>query len=531
MPPILALLLATLQFLVSTNAQNDFKQKCLAFKPDTLTQSSILQILEHIPANTSLAFPGNDESCNRASQLISSEACRVALTIPTSNRSGIVFELFLPTPEEWTGRFLGTGNGGIDGCIKYEDMAYGLRHGFAVTGSNNGHNGTSGFAFLHNPDIVTDFSYRSLHTTATAGKTLVRAFYGKPHTKSYYIGCSGGGRQAIQSASLYPTDYDGIIAGAPGVNFNYMSSWRASFYPLTGPKNSSDFIKAETWQGLIHDEILRQCDELDGVRDGVLTDPGLCAGIFDPETLLCGEKGGQCLSEKQVEVVRQVFSPLHGENGELIYPGLQPGAEVRATERLLSGTPFPYSEDWFKYVVFSNPSWDPATWTIRDATVAEAMNPGNARSWPDTLAPFRDRGAKMMIYHGGADQQITGFNTERFYHRLSSSMDHTNEQLDDFLRFFRIPGMGHCSGGLGAWQFGQTGAAGVEFEPGMNVLAAVVDWVENGKAPEMILGTKFVNDTVDMGVDYQRSHCRYPFRSTYIGGDSKDVDSWACKLP
>ncbi|OCL07972.1 tannase and feruloyl esterase [Glonium stellatum] len=514
---------AKLHLITSPN----FNLTCLSFQPKKYLPDSTLKILEYVPASKNLTFPGNDPSCGRTSQVVLADLCRVALSIPTSNRSGIIFEIWLP--ENWNGRFLGTGNGGIDGCIKYDDMAYTTQYGFATTGSNNGHNGTGGLAFYKNPDVVTDFSWRSLHTTVVAGKKLVKGFYGESQTKSYYLGCSGGGRQGIQAAEMFPEDYDGIVAGCPGINFNYLSSWRASFYPITGPSNVTGFIEPKTWTGIIHEEILHQCDDLDGVTDGIIEDPSLCN--FRPESLICPTPNStNCLTPAQVQVVRKVYSPLYGEQGQLIYPGLQPGAETMAVQRLLAGQPFSYSEDWFRYAVFGDPSWDPLTFNIHDASLAERLNPSNVRTWPSTLESFSSRGGKLIAYHGGQDNQITGFDTERFYNRLSVGMSASSGDLDAWFRFFRIPGMFHCSGGPGAWSFGQgaSAAAGIAFLPDVNVLAAMVQWVENGTAPETITGTKFINDTVSMGEAYQHRHCRYPYRSTYINGPPEGLNSWTC---
>jgi feruloyl esterase len=292
-----------------------------------------------------------------------------------------------------------------------------------------------------------------------------------------------------------------------------MSSWRASFFTYTGSANSSGFIPITTWQNLIHYEILQQCDELDGVKDGTLVDPALCTAVFRPETLLCTTSDtntSSCLTPEQVDTVRKVFSPLYGVDGQMIYPALAPGAELLATQRLLSGIPFSYSVDWFRFAVYSNPDWDPSTFTILDAQVAEAKNSGNARTWPSTLAQFNGRGGKLLVYHGGADQQITGFDTERWYNYLSRSMVLRSEELDVFLRFFRVPGMGHCSGGDGAWQVGQAASAavGVPYDGTHNVLAAIVEWVESGSAPDAILGTKFVRDDPRKGIAFERWHCR-----------------------
>jgi feruloyl esterase len=192
--------------------------------------------------------------------------------------------------------------------------------------------------------LCSHFSNSSrLHTSVTTGKVVVKSFYGKPHQKSYYLGCSQGGRQGVGNAEKYPTDFDGIVAGSPALDFNGLISWRASFYPITGPKNSSDFIPEFTWTELIHNEVLKQCDELDGVKDGIIEYPDLCK--FRPETLQCtGATTENCLTTTQVAAVRKIFSPLAHENGTVIYSAMQPGSETRAIDRLYAGKPFSDSQ-------------------------------------------------------------------------------------------------------------------------------------------------------------------------------------------
>jgi len=175
------------------------------------------------------------------------------------------------------------------------------------------------------------------------GKNLTDIFYRTPHSKSYYLGCSLGGRQGIKAAEMFPDDFDGIVAGSPALDFNNLASWRASFFPITGPINSTNFIAASTWTNLIHNEILNQCDGIDGVIDGIIEDPDLCN--FTPDTLLCNyTTPPDCLTPVQVEMVRKIFSPLYGEDGKLIYPAMQPGSEDMAIDKLYAGEPFSYSE-------------------------------------------------------------------------------------------------------------------------------------------------------------------------------------------
>ncbi|KAH8705459.1 Tannase/feruloyl esterase [Talaromyces proteolyticus] len=526
---VIATLVATCLHVINAASTSDFQAKCLSLKPRQYIRNSTRTVLEYVPGGTNLTFPDNVASCSRPNQVVASDICRLALSIPTSHRSSITFEAWLP--RDWTGRFLGTGNGGIDGCIKYEDLAYGSSQGFATVGSNNGHNGTTAIAMLNNLDVTTDFAWRSLHKMVTSGKKLTKAFYQKSPTKSYYMGCSLGGRQGIKAAEIFPHDFDGIVAGSPAVDFNNLVSWRASFFPITGSVNSSNFITADTWDTLIHNEVLNQCDGLDGVLDGIIEDPTICS--FRPEAMACSGPTNttDCLTPTQVEIVKRVFSPFLREDGELIYPAMQPGSEIYAAEKLYAGAPFSYSDDWFKYVVYSNPNWNASTFNLKDTAAAEALNPGDIQTWPSSLATFQSIGGKMISFHGQQDNQITSFNTPRFYDHLLRGMRATTSELDEFFRFFRISGMYHCNSGPGAWVLGQGGGAsakGIPFVPQNNVLAALVAWVENGTAPETITGTKFKNDDPTQGISLQRSHCKYPLRNTYLGGNSSRPESWAC---
>lgn len=180
-------------------------------------------------------------------------------------------------------------------------------------------------------------------------------------------------------------------------------------------------------------------------------------------------------------------------------------------------------------MVYNDPSWDASIYGLDDARAAEALNPGNIRTFPSCLPEFEKNGGKLLIHHGRQDPQITSLNTDRFYHYLRGQR--SSAEMDEWVRYFQISGTSHCSTGPGAWVIGQGGnaaAAGIPFEANRNVLKAVVDWVEKGIAPEYVEGTKFVNDTVSMGVDFTRRHCRYPLRNTYVGGDHKDALNWRC---
>ncbi|KAK6844648.1 tannase and feruloyl esterase [Apiospora arundinis] len=532
MRPETGLLGFALPSLAATSSNQSFEDKCLHFRPEDSVRNSTRTELQFVKAGSSITLSDNDPTCGQKSQAVAADVCRVALSIPTSNRSSITYEMWLP--EDWSGRFLATGNGNLGGCVAYGNLAYGTTNGFATVGTNNGHNGTNGDTFYQNEEIVADFGWRSLHTSVEVGKKLTALFYSAAASKSYFIGCSLGGRQGIHSAELFPEDFDGIVAGAPAVDFNNLYSSRARYFTVTGAAGAPSYINADTWKTTIHNEVLRQCDGIDGATDGVIEDPTLCQ--FQPETLLCGTRKttkGDCLTDAQVQTVKTVFSDYLWPNSSILYPAMQPGSEIAASGGLYSGKAYGPSVGWFKFAVLEDPAWDPASFTADDALIAGRKDPGGIRTWPSSLAAFEGRGGKILTHHGQQDQQITSFNSIRFYKHLADGMGYTPAQLDHFYRFFRIPGMGHCSSGPGAWAVGQEGgaaAAGVPFDREHNVLAAVVDWVEKGLAPEALVGTKFVNDTAGEGIAYQHTHCKYPAKSTFKGGDRnpRNVGSWEC---
>ncbi|TID06564.1 putative feruloyl esterase B-2 [Colletotrichum higginsianum] len=526
-------------FVLLGPALASFREDCLALTPQSTVANSTGRELAFVTSGTDLAFPEQDAACNRASQVVRADLCRVAMNLTTSARSEVVTEVWLP--EKWNGRLVTVAGGGLDGCVHYEDMAYATAHGFAAVGTNNGHAGTTGIQFLNNEDVVIDFSWRALHVGVVAGKQLLQSMYKRPATGSYFLGCSLGGRQGIKAADMFPEDFDGVVAGAPAIDFNNLYSHRAGYLPQTGAADSNDFIAPAVWKTTIHSEVLRQCDAIDGAEDGIIEDPALCN--FDPGALLCRNNatadGTNCLSSRQVEIVRGIFAPTKDAQGNVFWPGMNPGSEINTADGLYNGKPWANSQNWFRYAVYNDPGWDVSGYKLeKDGVFAEQKNPGDIRTHPSDLSAFKNRGGKLLMYHGQQDHQITSFRTPMFYDRLSRGMGLGTAEMDQFARFFRISGLAHCTTGPGAWLIGQGGAGGnaaaiadsLPFHGTHNVLAAIVDWVEGGVAPDTITGTKFVNDTVALGVDFQRRHCRYPRRNVFKGDgfDPKNADSWKC---
>lgn len=443
------------------------------------------------------------------------------MNVSTSNASNIILEAWLPS--DWNGRFLSTGNGGLAGCIGYGDMAYTTSYQFATVGANNGHNGSSGRPFLNSPEVVEDFAYRSIHTGVVVGKQITEQFYASPINHSYYHGCSTGGRQGMKSAQMFPEDFDGILAGAPAFDWNHLLEWSGWLSTVAGFDNTSEtFVTLPLWN-VVNNEVLRQCDALDGAEDGIIEDPDLCQPKF--ETLLCGPDAtntSSCLNGAQYDRVVKAFEPLYNASSELIYPRLQPGAHAASAPFFFSGQPFIFSADWYKYVVYNDPSFDPRTLGQDDFTLLDKLDPYGISTWNDNLSPFKSRGGKILTYHGLQDFLITSENSARYYSHLASTMQLPPGSLDEFFRLFRISGMGRCSGGPGAFDIGQLY---------VDRLEAIVAWVERDEAPEYVEGIKWNGATANSGEVFRRRHCRYPRRNVYTGsGNGTDEDGWECVL-
>ncbi|KAK8042506.1 Tannase/feruloyl esterase [Apiospora phragmitis] len=398
---------------------------------------------------------------------------------------------------------LSTGNGGIGGCVQYDDVEWAASLGFAAVATNNGHDGMTAVPFFQRPEVVTDFSFRAVETGVVVGKDVSKAFYGKPHTKSYYLGCSTGGRQGMKMV--------------------------AHFLPVTGSNTSDTFMSEDLWN-VVHKDMLSQCDALDGLADGILEAPDLCR--YKADGLLCGNGSAPadaCLTSKQVNTVNTIFSDMRAPNGIVLYPRMQPGSEAPGGfDSYYNGQPSDKS-DWIKYVVLADPSFDMAQFTPDLWALSDTLNPADIATTKADISAFRDRGGKLLHYHGIMDGVISSDNSPRYYERVRAALGQAPAELDAFYRFFRVSGMGHCRGGPGAHYIGnQRRQLAFPDRPDQSVLMDMVHWVEQGVAPEFITGTAFVDDAQGGEVAFTRRHCRWPTMNKFMGGDSNSADSWSC---
>jgi feruloyl esterase len=446
--------------------------------------------------------------------------CRVAGEITPTSESHILFEVWMPL-ENWNGKFAGVGNGGWAGTISFGALGDQLRRGYATASTNTGHEAAPGLnmaRFAHErPEQLVDFAYRAHHETAARAKTVLQELYGKPAERAYFIGCSSGGYEGLMAAQRFPADYDGIVAGAPANNWTRLMA--GDFDGVLAVLKDPDSHLPPPALGLLHRAALAACDNLDGVVDGVLEDPRACR--FDPATLTCtgDQPSPTCLTKPQVEAARRVYRGLTDpKSGAPLYPGLAPGSEPFWPHRD-RGNPFPIPLSHYKWLVFANPDWDWRTFDFGDAEDFAAHVKAEAKLAPilnatnPDLTAFRQRGGKLLQYHGWNDQLISPQNSIDYYQSVLKRFGDA-AQVDSFYRLFMAPGMAHCSGGTGPNSF--------------DMQAALEQWVERGTAPEQIVATRSTNGIVDR----IRPLCTFPKIAVYGGrGDTNDAANFTCREP
>jgi feruloyl esterase len=485
-------------FAASAVAQSN----CEGLKSLTLPNTSITAA-ESVPAGP-FVIPG--APANNQKPAPAASRCRVSALIKPSSDSEIEIEVWMPS-SDWNGKFLAVGNGGWSGAISYGGLLNGLREGYATASTDTGHKGGSGSFVLGHPEKVIDFGHRAVHEMTVKAKAIINAYYGNNPRKSYWNGCSSGGKQGLKEAQMYPADYDGIIAGAPANHWTHLSASLLNV-GVTNLKDHASTIPRTKFP-LIHEAVLKACDTLDGVKDGMLTDPRKCN--FDPASLVCkGGDAADCLTPQQVETAKVVYGPLKDpQSGKVIYPGLARGSELAWAPGLGGPQPFAIAYDHFRYFVHEDANWDWSKFdVVRDTARSDEKDKHIAALSPD-LKAFKARGGKLILWHGWIDQLIAPENSINYYNSVLAAM---GPKQDDWMRLFMAPGMLHCAGGPGPDQ--------------LNALAALERWVEQGDAPAQISAFHVTDNRVDMS----RPLCPYPKVATYKGsGSTNDAANFTCK--
>ena len=438
------------------------------------------------------------------------EFCRVSVLLTPSPDSNIRMELWLPT-ETWNGKYLAVGNGAFTGNIRHSAMAMPLSRGYATSSTDTGHTGNTASFGLGRPEKVNDFGWRSVHEMSETSKALIDAFYSEELNYSYFTGCSAGGRQAMKEAQRFPADFDGIVAGAPGLDWTgrAAAALRIEKHVMDNPSSRLQQSERE----LLYRTALDFCDAEDGVLDQLISKPAQCN--FDPEVLQCDvENAGACLSEAQVETAQMMYSsPINQRTGREI-TGLLPGSEMGWTDLGWTASARATGLEQYRYLVYEDESWTVDQFLFefgisagerKDDDTVNALNPD--------LFEFIAEGGKLIAYHGWADPQISPSNATQYYDRVVQ-VHRGRENIHDSFRLFMAPGMGHCAGGPGPNSF--------------DSLAALENWVENGVAPDEIVAVHRTGEVIDIS----RPLCPYPEVAAYSGSGSTDeAESFSCQSP
>ncbi len=427
---------------------------------------------------------------------------------------GIGFEIRLPT--DWNGRFLLQGGGGLNGSVRpaLGPVAAGstpaLARGFAVISHDSGHQGAGFDASFHADQRASlDFAESSVPTVATTGKMLTQLYYGEEPHHSYMTGCSTGGREGMLASQRYPELFDGIIIGAPAMRPGYSNlgiEWAQTRLNRTlpaGETGPAGFSADE--RATVLASVLRQCDALDGINDGMIADVGACNAQFDPYAMQCqpGSDGEGCLAPERVNALRQLMAGPRDASGRPIYVPIPWDTGIVYDGPGLPG-----------YLPVGQPSpFGPAT-TARDMDIDARVHDirwdaaGRLTDTPywTNLSTYLGHEGKLMYFHGVSDPWFSAFDTLDYFNRARAA--NGPEAWDDAARFYMVPGMMHCSGGNAYDSF--------------DMLGPLVEWVENEEAPAGISATRRA-DAAQMPL------CPWPSYTHYTGGDAGVAGSYECR--
>ena len=443
--------------------------------------------------------------------------CRVKGVVRPVAGSEIGFELWLPLGDKWTGRLQMFGNGGYSSDLPLGQMAQGLARGSVVVATDTGHKGDDPDFALGHAQAIADWGYRAVHQSLVEAKRLTRRFYVRPAAHAYFNGCSTGGHQALMEAQRFPQDFDGIVAGAPGadrVRLNAAFLWQ--FLSNHRPGDNLHPILDQSDLALLQRASFLACHDRNGSSAGGdrsdpwLDDPTQCR--FDPASLACPQKlDGACLAQEQVAAARLMYGGARDNRTNRFVttpwlPGSEKGwAAYWADPR---NPAQPARVNFWRIWVFGDPDWD--WWRFsydRDLPAAQRKLGRLIDATDPDLRRYRDRGGKLLHYHGLADPVVSPLDSIRYFGRVEAV---TGEgSTADWYRLFLVPGMGHCAGGEGFWRF--------------DAQAAIEAWVEQGAPPGSI-------EAAGAAGQGSRPLCPYPARAIAGEGEA-GVRRYRCAIP
>ena len=453
--------------------------------------------------------------------------CRVAVVSQPAPGSNIRIEVWLPG-DSWNGRLLGTGNGGGGGGIPYDQLALGVRRGFATVTTDLG-TSPNAKAVTDFPDRWADFGYRATHEMTIVAKRILARYYGKREAYAYFRGCSTGGQQALSEAERYGDDYDGIVAGAPANDRTHLHS--EFLWNYQAAHETPDSTVQPERIAFVTRSVIAACAGKDGGAPGdkFLTDPRTCK--FNLESLpLCSKDWVKnCVTSAQLQTLKKVYAgPTNPKSGERIYAPLPFGAESSSLGLAYQESDQLPGEQFYPFYWAFGTSWDPMSFNFSsdedrlDQKLAPLLNADN-----HDLSAFRTHGGKLIMFTGTADPIVPFPDAIQYYERVVSFMQKQRaanssskalEATQQFFRYYLVPGMGHCGGGPGLNDFGQRISSKDD-----DVLFRLEQWVEKGIVPDRILAKGSSS-----GRASERYLCPYPQFPDYVGGDPMSPASFRC---
>lgn len=447
-----------------------------------------------------------------------SDICKVSARVSSGPDSEIKIRVWLPA--NWNGKLLGVGGGGFSGSLAVDGIALSgpVNQGYAGVVTDAGHDFSIKVDWaLNHPQKIADFGHRANHLGAQAAKAILADYYRTPAKLTYFQGCSNGGRDALMMAQRYPDDFDGIIVGAPANSWTALMSAFRRNEQIVRLSPGVDSLGPKL--GLVHAAVMKQCDAIDGAKDGLIGNPRKCR--FDPVVLQCksGTKA-DCLSKAEVAAFRGIYRGTRTRDGQVIMPGFPPGSEYEWKGWFTSpagGAPG-MGRDFFKNMVYNDPNWNENGFMLdRDYPVAK-RTVGSMLDATDTdLRPFLRKGGKLLMFHGWDDAAIPAGNSIRYYEAARRRAGSAASQI----RLFMVPGMAHCSGGNGPST--------------IDTLGALESWVERGQAPAQLIATRYENEILarlNQPTKVLQTHpaCAWPKTPHYKGSGPTDAaDSFVCK--
>jgi feruloyl esterase len=507
----------------ATPPPSEAQQQCatlatldLSSLPDAPTRIASARLVD-VPRPDPPPRPGSPAGLLAASPL--TQYCQVLGYVAPQNK----FELRLPLPAQWNGRFHLTPCAGFCGAVNGGNCNASLARGYASVTGNGGHDGGGGFDGVwaaNNPNLQEDFAWRHNHVITLAAKAITTTFYGKPITRSYMSGCSKGGHAVLMEAQRFPEDFDGLLAIAPVydlVGRVMAGAWWAQAV--------SDQQRASVLNGAVaaavQRSVLARCGAQAGVDEGLVTDPVSCD--WRPEMVACAAGKGEpgCLTPRQVDAVTRMMKPVVSSTGQIIYryPDIPGTATEWGSWHYADGDNAAAPAAYANYILhdqflrfMADPTVragvDPLTFDFDrgPATLARAQKLYNATS-PD-LRAFKARGGKLLMWHGLSDASIVATSSIGYYEGVEQLMG-GRAQTQDFFRLFLVPGVHHCGGGPGLTEF--------------DALTLLERWVEQGQAPDVMMASRSTNGVIER----TRPIHPYPLRARYSGqGDPTRASSY-----